>query len=144
VATRLGGGALTSRGLTLLLTALAVGHGALILTTGSVVAMGIVITLAGATIAPTVASIYTMVDGAAPAGTTTEAFSWVLTAELVGAAVGSAAAGVLAQGAGASAAFALVAVAGALTVLVAVLRSASAESNSRCDAVAQAVPAGAH
>jgi MFS family permease len=99
------------------LTALAVSHGALILTTGSVAALGLVITLAGATIAPTVASIYAMVDAAAPAGTQTEAFSWLVTAELVGASLGSAAAGALAQAAGPVAVFALVGAAGASTLL---------------------------
>ena len=125
VATRLGGGAKSPRGLTLLLVALGLTHGALILTTGSVLALGAVITVAGATIAPTVASVYSLVDSAAPAGTETEAFSWLLTASLIGAALGSAAAGVLAQRTGAIGVFAFVAVAGGVTVLVAVIRSRS-------------------
>ncbi len=122
-ATRLGGSARSARGLTLLLAALALGHGALILTSGSVVAIGIVITLAGATIAPTVSSIYAMVDAVAPAGTQTEAFSWLVTAELIGASLGSAAAGGLAQTAGTAGAFALVAAAGGVAVLIALLSS---------------------
>lgn len=121
--TRLGGSARSARGLTVLLVALALGHGALIIATGSVLALAVVITVAGATIAPTVSSIYAMVDTAAPAGTQTEAFSWLITASLVGASLGSAAAGALAQSAGAPWAFALVAVAGGLAVLVALLRS---------------------
>jgi MFS family permease len=121
--TRLGGGAQSNRGLTLLLGVLAVGHGALTLTTGSLVAMGVVITVAGATIAPTVSSIYAMVDAAAPAGTQTEAFSWLLTASLVGASLGSAAGGALAQAASVQLAFALVAAAAGLAALVALLRS---------------------
>jgi hypothetical protein len=64
-----------------------------------------------------------MVDPAAPAGTSTEAFSWLVTAGLAGAALGAAAAGWLAQSDGASGAFAAVGVAGGLTVLVAGLRS---------------------
>jgi predicted MFS family arabinose efflux permease len=122
-ATRLGGAARSDRGLTLLLAALALGHGALTLTTGSLVAIAIVITLAGATIAPTVSSIYAIVDAAAPAGTQTEAFSWLLTASLVGASLGSAAAGAMAQAASAQSAFALVAAAAAFAVLVALIRS---------------------
>ena len=122
VATRLGGAAQSTRGLALLLAALALTHGALILTTGSVVAMGAVILVAGATIAPTASSVYSMVDPAAPAGTSTEAFSWLVTAGLAGAALGAAAAGWLAQIDGASGAFAAVGVAGGLTVLVAGLR----------------------
>lgn len=121
--TRLGGSTQSARGLTRLLAALALGHGALILATGSVPALGLLIALAGATIAPTVSSIYAMVDTAAPSGTQTEAFSWLLTASLVGASLGSAAAGALAQSAGAWAAFALVAAAGGLTLLLALLRS---------------------
>jgi MFS family permease len=125
VATRLGGSTRSARGLTLLLIALALAHGALILTTGSVVAMGVVITLAGATIAPSAASIYAMVDAAAPDGTHTEAYSWLLTAGLVGASAGSAAAGALAQTAGPAMAFTVVAGGGGLAVLVALLRSGS-------------------
>jgi MFS family permease len=123
VATRLGGAARNTRGLTLLLAALALTHGALILTTGSAVAMGAVILLGGTTIAPTASSVYSMVDPAAPAGTSTEAFSWLVTAGLTGAALGAAAAGWLAQGDGAGGAFAAVGVAGGLTVLVAAVRS---------------------
>jgi MFS family permease len=120
-ATRLGGGARRASGLTVLLAALAVGHGALVLVTGSIAAIGAVITLAGATIAPTEATISAMVDRAAAAGARTEAFSWLFTASLVGAALGSAVAGGLAQSAGAGAAFAFAGVAGALTVVVAAL-----------------------
>jgi predicted MFS family arabinose efflux permease len=122
-ATRLGGGVRTAGGLTLLLVALGVGHGALVLTTGSVVALGAMITLAGATIAPTDASISAMVDRAAPAGTETEAFSWLFTASLTGAALGAAVAGGLAQGAGAPAAFAFAGAAGLVTALVAAVGS---------------------
>lgn len=123
VATRLGGGARDARGLIPLLVGLAIAHGALILTAGSLVGAAIVITLAGATIAPTASSMYSMVDAAAPTGTRTEAYSWLLTASLVGASLGMAAAGALAQHAGVRAAFALVAVAGCVAVLAAVLGS---------------------
>jgi MFS family permease len=123
VATRLGGGARRARGLKNLLGALAIGHGALVLTTGSVAAMGAVILLAGATIAPTEATISAMVDRAAPAGARTESFAWLFTASLTGAALGAAVAGALAQSAGAQAAFAFAGVAGAVTVLIASLGS---------------------
>jgi MFS family permease len=125
VATRLGGAAQTARGLTWLLAALALTHGALILTTRSVVALGAVILLAGATIAPTASSLYAMVDRAAPTGTATEAFSWLVTAGLTGSALGAAAAGWLAQRSGATGAFTVVAVAGGLAVAFAALRSRS-------------------
>jgi predicted MFS family arabinose efflux permease len=127
-ATRLGGGAQRASGLKTLLCALALGHAALILTTGSVVAIGAVILLAGATIAPTVASMYGMVDRAAPAGTQTEAFSWLLTASSTGAAAGAAVAGALAQSAGAAAAFAFTGAAGGFAVLIATLGSRSLDN----------------
>lgn len=120
VATRLGGAARDARGLIPLLGALAIAHGALIVATGSVVAIAIVITLAGATIAPTESSVYAMVDAAAPAGTHTEAYSWLLTASLVGASLGMAAAGALAQQAGPMPVFALAGAAGCLAALSAV------------------------
>jgi predicted MFS family arabinose efflux permease len=120
-ATRLGGGARRSGGLIVLLTALAVAHGALIFATGSVLAIGAVILIAGATIAPTAATVYAMVDRFAPAGTVTEAFSWALTAAYTGEALGAGVGGGLAQRAGAGAAFAFVGAAGAVTVLAAVL-----------------------
>jgi MFS family permease len=127
-ATRLGGGARRASGLTVLLAALAVGHGALLFTTGSVLALGAVIVLAGATIAPTVASIYAMVDRAAPAGTHTEAFSWLVTASSSGAAAGAAVAGALAQAAGAPAAFAFAFAAGGLAVLIGMCGSNTLDS----------------
>jgi predicted MFS family arabinose efflux permease len=120
-ATRFGGGARHAGGLIVLLIGLAIAHGALILASGSVLAIGAVILLAGATIAPTAASIYAMVDRFAPAGTATEAFSWVLTAAYTGEALGAAVGGGLVQSAGAAAAFAFVGAAGAVTVLVAAL-----------------------
>jgi predicted MFS family arabinose efflux permease len=126
-ATRLGG-ARDARGLTWLLAALAAGHGALLLTTGSVLALGAVILLAGATIAPTVASIYAMVDQAAAPGTHTEAFSWLVTASSTGAALGAAVAGGLAQSAGAPAAFAFAGAAGGLALVIAGLRSLSLDN----------------
>jgi predicted MFS family arabinose efflux permease len=123
VATRLGGGARDARGLIPLLGALAIAHGALILTTGSVVAIGVVIAVAGATIAPSESSIYAMVDACAPAGTQTEAYSWLVMASLVGASLGMGAAGALVQHAGAGATFALVGTAGCLAALAAVMGS---------------------
>jgi MFS family permease len=65
-----------------------------------------------------------MVEQAAPAGTVTEAFAWLATAAGVGAAVGASAAGALADHAGPQAAFALGGAAGAVAVLVTMLRAA--------------------
>jgi MFS family permease len=102
-----------------------------------------VLLVAGAAIAPTEATIYAMVDDAAPAGTITEAFAWLATAMAVGSAIGAASAGLLADRAGPTAAFALGAGAGALAVLATMLRSrtlapvqepaiAPAEPEARC------------
>ena len=79
--------------------------------------------VAGAAIAPTYAAVYAMVDDAAPAGTVTEAFAWLATAVGIGAALGAAAAGALADHAGPSAAFALAGAAGTLALITALLRS---------------------
>jgi predicted MFS family arabinose efflux permease len=126
VATRRGGGATSPGAIAGLLGALAVLHGALLFGAGNFVVMSIVITLAGATIAPTGASIYALADKAAPRGTSTEAFSWLYTASLAGAAIGAALAGALVQSAGASAAFALGGVAGMVAVLAVLLGPVSA------------------
>ena len=123
LAARLGGGARTAAGLALVLGALTAGHLALIPAAGSVVALGGVLLLAGATIAPTEATIYAMVDHAAPAETMTEAFAWLATAMAVGAAVGAACAGLLVDAAGPAAGFALAGGAGGVAVLTTMLRS---------------------
>jgi MFS family permease len=121
VAVRAGGSARSARGLIALLIALAIGHGALVFVAHSTIGIAIVITLAGATIAPTVSSIYAMVDASAPPGTQTVAFSWLLSASLVGASLGNAASGALAQSAGAAASFVLAGAAGGVAVIVALL-----------------------
>ena len=121
--TRVGGGARSAAGLALLLGALTAGHLGLIPADGSVLALAAVLLFAGAAIAPTEATIYAMVDHAAPAGTMTEAFAWLATAMAVGGAVGAAGAGIVADRAGPAAAFALAGGAGALAVLITLLRS---------------------
>ena len=122
-AARVGGGARTAAGLALVLAALTAGHLALIPAAGSIVALGGVLLLAGATIAPTEATIYAMVEDATPAATMTEAFAWLATAMAVGGAVGAAGAGLLVDGAGPTAGLALAGGAGALAVLTTMLRS---------------------
>lgn len=122
VAVRLGGGAHTAAGLSLVLGALAVGHLALAAATGSALLLGAVLVIAGAAIAPTYASVFAMVEKAAPAGTVTEAFAWLGTAVAIGASVGAAAAGAMADSISPAAAFALAGAAGAVAVLVCLLR----------------------
>jgi MFS family permease len=121
VVTRLGARFESARHLLALLGALAVTHGALLAGTGSLPLMGAILLLAGATIAPTGAGIYAMVDRFAPAGTHTEAFSWLFTSSSAGAAAGAGIAGVLAQAAGPGAVFAFAGVAGGLATLVTIL-----------------------
>jgi predicted MFS family arabinose efflux permease len=124
-ATRLGGGAASARGLALVLLALAAGHLALIPASGSLLAMGAVLVLAGAAIAPTFATIYAMVEPAAPSGTTTEAFAWLSTALAIGEAIGAAGGGPLADHAGAAAVLGLAGGAGVIAVLLVLVRAAT-------------------
>jgi MFS family permease len=125
LATRFAGGAHGAAGLTLVLVALTIGHLFLIPAAGSVLALAAVLLVAGAAIAPTYATVYAMVDDAAPAGTVTEAFAWLATAIAIGASAGSAAAGALADQTGPVAAFALAGAAGAAAVVLAMTRSST-------------------
>jgi MFS family permease len=109
--------------LPVLLAALGVSHGALLVSTHSLPGMGVIIMVAGATIAPTGSVLYAMVDRFAPAGTQTEAFAWLFTASSTGAAVGAAGAGALVQAVGPGAAFTLAGIAGGLAAAVAVAGS---------------------
>ena len=123
LASRLGGGARGPAGLALVLVALTVGHLALTAAAGSLIALTAALLVAGAAIAPTYATVYGIVDAAAPAGTVTEAFAWLGTAIAIGAAAGSAAAGSLADHAGPVAAFALAGAAGAVAVVLTLARA---------------------
>jgi hypothetical protein len=63
----------------------------------SPVTMGVLIVLAGAPIAPLIASRNQLVDRVAPTGTATEAFTWPLTALVAGVSLGAAAAGIVVE-----------------------------------------------
>ena len=115
-----GGGVRSGLGLAALLAALAGAHLTLIAATGSLFALALVLVLAGTLIAPTCASAYSMVEDAAPRGTTTEAFAWMTTAVAIGTSAGAASAGLLADRAGPGATFLLAGVAaGAVAALAA-------------------------
>jgi MFS family permease len=86
-------------------------------------ALGVLLVVAGAAIAPTYATVYAMVDDIAPKGTLTEASAWLATAVAVGAALGSASAGVAIEHAGTTAAFILAGGAGGLAVAITLLRA---------------------
>jgi MFS family permease len=125
VVARAGGGARTGAGLAALLAVLAGTHLALAAAAGSMIALGAVIVLAGSMIAPTCATAYAMVDAAAPAGTTTEAFAWLATAIAIGTSAGAAAAGAVADASGPAPTFVLAGAAGALGAAVTILRAGS-------------------
>jgi predicted MFS family arabinose efflux permease len=74
--------------------------------------------LAGLFLAPTLACAFLVVDRHAPAGTVTEAFSWVVTAIGVGSALGTAVAGAAAQHGGAASAFGAAAAGGVVATAV--------------------------
>ncbi len=123
IAARRGGGAQSAAGLAMLLAALTVGHLALVPAAGSLVGLGAMLLIAGAAIAPTYATVYAMVDDAAPAGGVTEAFAWLATAAAIGAAGGTAVAGVATEHAGPTAALSLAAIAGIAGWLIAMSRA---------------------
>jgi predicted MFS family arabinose efflux permease len=126
VASRHGGGARTGRGLALIMGGLVAGHLLLVPGAGSIAGMGVALFAGGAAIAPTFATVFGMVDRAAPAGTETEAFAWLTTASALGGSVGAAVGGALAQGAGPAAAFLFAAAAGALAIAAVLSREPAA------------------
>jgi hypothetical protein len=121
IAARAGGGARGGAGLALILTALAGTHLALAVVANNRVGLVVGLAFAGAAIAPTLATVYTMVEHAAPTGTLTEAFAWLSTASAIGTSLGAAGAGAVASASGPAAAFVLAGGAGAAAVVIAVL-----------------------
>jgi MFS family permease len=77
--------------------------------------------LAGVSLAPTLATAFTLVDMLAPRGTVTEAFAWLVTAMALGAATGSALAGIAGDAAGPHAAFACAGASGLLALAICLL-----------------------
>ncbi|MEV6014075.1 MFS transporter [Streptomyces sp. NPDC051997] len=106
------------RRLRVLVGLLAVCYVPLMLVPGPV-AMTALATLAGVFLAPSIACAFVLVDRHAPAGTVTEAFSWLVTTFTVGASVGTGLAGPVVQWGGAAArGFAVPGVAGAAALVV--------------------------
>ncbi len=91
----------------------------------SIGAMAALLLLTGLALAPLATTEYALVDVVAPAGTTTEAYSWQIVATVTGAAVGSIVAGVLAEHASVGWALATAALACAGAFLVAIARQRS-------------------
>lgn len=105
--------------------------------TGSVVVVAIVMLLAGALITPQTTAHSVAVDVAAPAGTGTEAFGWVITAATVGIAAGQSVGGVVVEVVGPHAAFLVGGIGGTVVAVVLWLRRGT------LDSAAERVPAGA-
>jgi MFS family permease len=104
------------------LLALVVAGIALLAVAGGLVQLGAGMVLAGIGIAPAIACLYLLVDRLAPAGTVTEAFTWVTTAFATGFAAGNALGGTLVQRVGIEAAFLIAAGCVAAGALLARLR----------------------
>jgi predicted MFS family arabinose efflux permease len=124
-AARAGGGARRTRDLALLLLALALTHAVLAAGGGSPVALGLLLLVAGAGIAPVFGLTSALTGELALPGTATEAFAWTSTALAAGVAVGAAAAGAIIDAGGAGPAFVVAGAAGLVAAAVAVARSGS-------------------
>ncbi|MFD5422673.1 MFS transporter [Streptomyces sp. NPDC127069] len=129
------------RRLRLLVGLLAVGYLPLMLSVGPV-AMTALAAVAGVFLAPSLACAFIVVDRHAPAGTVTEAFSWLVTFFGVGAAIGTAAAGPAVELGGTTAGFAVASGAGvaALLVLTATQRVLAGGGRSRAVAGSAGAP----
>jgi predicted MFS family arabinose efflux permease len=106
---------------------------ALLAVAAGIVQLAAGMVLAGLGIAPAIACLYLLVDRLAPAGTVTEAFTWVTTAFATGFAAGNALGGNLVHGVGTDRAF-LVAAGG--------VAAAALLARVRRPALAAAAPAG--
>lgn len=85
---------------------------------GSLIVLTVTMLAAGALITPQVTAHSLAVDTAAPAGTGTEAFGWVITAATLGLAAGQSVAGVVVEAAGPPAAFLAGGIAGSVLAIV--------------------------
>jgi MFS family permease len=85
----------------------------------SIVVMGVLLVLTGLALAPLATTEYALVDRLAPAGSATEAYSWQIVANVMGAAAGSFLAGLIADGAGVEWALATAGIACAAAFVVA-------------------------
>jgi MFS family permease len=90
-----------------------------LLAAGSIPVMVALSVIAGVPIAPAAACLYRLIEDAAPAGMLAEAFTWLSTATVAGAALGSAVAGPLIEGAGVRAGLAVPCAAAVLAAAIA-------------------------
>ena len=84
--------------------------------------LGVLLVVTGVVNAPVIATFYVLIEELSPAGTVTEAFTWVSTTFLVGISAGVALAGVVSDMADPRAAFWLAVAGGAFSVLATVIR----------------------
>ncbi|MDO8210406.1 MFS transporter [Conexibacter sp. CPCC 206217] len=68
-----------------------------LLIANSIPLMGVMAVIAGLALAPSAAAAYLLIDHVAPPGTTTEATTWMMTANVAGAAAGAALAGIIVE-----------------------------------------------
>ena len=125
VSSRIGVAERPARRLALLMAAWGGGHAAVGLA-HSPVSMGLLLFLAGGTIAPTFVCANGMLDDVAPLGTLTEAFTWLSTGLSVGLAAGSALAGALVESLSPEAAMAFCGVGGLLAAVLMAVSSPAA------------------
>jgi MFS family permease len=107
-----------------------------LLTAGGVPIMTVLLALAGASVAPAAACMYTLIEDVAPPGTTTEAFTWTFTANWMGAAAGSAVAGAMVQGPGIRSALMIAVGGAALGAAIVTIRRRTLRSRPRVSAIA--------
>jgi MFS family permease len=114
---RLGAAVDPPRRLAIALFAWGVAHGA-VGVSGEPAVLGLILVVAGASIAPTFVSANGMLDDLAPAGTLTEAFTWTSTGISIGIAAGAAIAGAVVDTASPAIAMAALGAGGVLAALV--------------------------
>ena len=114
---RLGAAVDPPRRLAIALFAWGVAHGA-VGVSGEPAVLGLILLVAGASIAPTFVSANGMLDDLAPAGTLTEAFTWTSTGISIGIAAGAAIAGAVVDTASPAIAMAALGAGGVLAALV--------------------------
>ena len=117
VVARMGAPADAPRRLGVLLMLWGLAHGA-VAVGGTPLQLGLLLTVAGATIAPTFVCANGMLDVLAPTGTLTEAFTWTSTGIAAGFAAGSALAGALVEAASPGLALAVLGGGGVVAALV--------------------------
>jgi MFS family permease len=97
----------------------------LLLMPDSILAMALLMGFAGLALAPSAAAGFLLIDHIAPPGTATEAYTWAVTANVTGAALGAALSGVIVQHSDIRWALALAVAGPALGTVIAVARRAT-------------------